>query len=61
MLPWNKNVQQWRARIMLLRGSCVNMENNPWPDLSNDALLRTMESWLLPHLGPVRRIEDFQT
>jgi len=60
MLPWNKNVQQWRARIMLLQRACANTEHNPWPDLSDDALLRTLESWLLPYLGAVRRIEDFQ-
>jgi ATP-dependent helicase HrpB len=31
-----------------------------WPDLSDEALLATLEEWLLPFLGPVRRLEDFQ-
>ncbi len=61
VLPWNSNLQQWRARVMLLQRTCANAEHNPWPDLSDAALLRTLESWLLPYLGPVRRIEDFQT
>jgi len=60
ILPWNKNLQQWRARVMLLHRTCAGTENNPWPDLSDAALLQTLESWLQPYLGPVRRIEDFQ-
>ncbi len=61
ILPWNKNLEQWRARIMLLQRTCATTGNNPWPDLSDDALLQTLELWLLPHLGPVQRMEDFQT
>jgi ATP-dependent helicase HrpB len=60
ILPWSKNLQQWRARVMLLHRTWANKATNPWPDLSDDALLQTLESWLLPCLGPVRRIEDFQ-
>lgn len=61
ILPWNLNLQQWRARVMLLHKTWASTENNPWPDLSDAALLQTLESWLLPHLGSVRRIEDFQS
>ena len=60
ILPWNKNLQQWRARIMLLHRTWDSTENNPWPDLSDAALLQTLECWLLPYLAPVRRMEDFQ-
>jgi ATP-dependent helicase HrpB len=60
ILPWNSNLQQWRARVMLLHRTTTDTEHNPWPDLSDTALLQTMETWLLPYLGPVRRIEDFQ-
>jgi len=60
ILPWSKNLQQWRARVMLLHRTWASTENNPWPDLSDAALLQTLESWLQPYLGPVRRIEDFQ-
>jgi ATP-dependent helicase HrpB len=60
LLPWNAHLAQWRARVMLLHRIEGSREDNPWPDLSDDALLRTLESWLLPHLTPVRRLEDFQ-
>ncbi len=60
ILPWNKNLLQWRARIMLLHRASTKGDTHPWPDLSDHALLNTLESWLLPYLGPVRRLEDFQ-
>ncbi len=60
ILPWTKNLLQWRARIMLLHRAATEGDTNPWPDLSDHALLNTLESWLLPYLGPVRRLEDFQ-
>jgi ATP-dependent helicase HrpB len=61
ILPWTKNLQQWRARIMLLHRTAAKTGKNPWPDLSDHALLNTLESWLLPYLEPVRRLEDFQS
>ncbi len=60
VLPWSRNLQQWRARVMLLHRTWADTENNPWPDLSDAALMQALESWLQPYLGPVRRIEDFQ-
>ncbi len=60
LLPWSKNLTQWRARIMLLNRSAPDTQSNPWPDLSDPGLLETLESWLLPFLGQVTRIEDFQ-
>jgi len=61
LLPWSKNTMQWRARIMLLHRTAGDSHPNPWPDLSDEALLRTLESWLLPYLGQVKCIEDFQS
>jgi ATP-dependent helicase HrpB len=60
LLPWNKPLLQWRARVMLLHNAAREGGANPWPDLSDEALLATLETWLLPYLDPVRRIEDFQ-
>ena len=59
-LSFNKNVQQWRARVMLLHSAGAETQDNLWPDLADEALLHTLESWLLPHLGSVRRLEDFR-
>ena len=61
ILSFNKKLQQWRARVMLLHRARADGEANPWPDLSDEALLDTLESWLLPYLGPVRRLEDFRS
>ncbi len=64
ILPWTKNLQQWRARVMLLHG--VELEQREessetrWPDLSDAALLATLDEWLSPYLFSVSRIEDFQ-
>ena len=60
ILPWSPNLQQWRARVMLLHRNVRPDEENPWPDVSDAALLATLESWLLPYLDSVARLDDFQ-
>jgi ATP-dependent helicase HrpB len=46
---------------MLLHDVAVESgEDVRWPDLSDEALLANLEDWLLPYLGQVRRLEDFQ-
>jgi ATP-dependent helicase HrpB len=61
ILPWNKNLQQWRSRVMLLYRAESGEEANRWPDLSDEALMSTLDDWLSPYLGEVRRLQDFQT
>ncbi|RLQ23031.1 ATP-dependent helicase HrpB [Seongchinamella sediminis] len=60
ILPWTRSLQQWRDRVRLLHEACSSDPQNPWPDLAEAALLDSMEQWLLPYLGPVNRLEDFQ-
>ena len=43
-LPWTKATQQWRDRVMFLRGS----EGDEWPDLSDAALAQSASEWLAP-------------
>ena len=45
-LPWSKALAQWRDRISFLRAA----EGDPWPDLSDARLRRTIEDWLAPYL-----------
>lgn len=45
-LPWSKSSGQWRDRVMFLRKA----EGESWPDLSDDALAATCETWLVPML-----------
>jgi ATP-dependent helicase HrpB len=56
-LPWTRELEQWRARIALVR------EHDPrgrdgWPDTSDEGLLRSLESWLAPWLDGITRREQ---
>ncbi|HEV2557524.1 MAG TPA: ATP-dependent helicase HrpB [Microvirga sp.] len=44
--PWSKARAQWRERVEFLRRA----EGGEWPDLSDEALTRTVDAWLAPHL-----------
>ena len=43
-LPWDDAARQWRARVSLMR----ELEGEAWPDVSDAALLGTLEEWLAP-------------
>jgi len=45
LLSWSEPVRQLRARAAL-----VGAQRSGWPDLSEEALLDTLESWLAPQL-----------
>ena len=45
-LPFGKALAQWRDRVGFLREA----EGEPWPDLGDAALERTIEGWLAPVL-----------
>ena len=62
ILPWTRNIQQWRSRVMLLHtvDASQKSDDNRWPDLSDEALLATLEQWLAPYLTAVLRLKDFQ-
>jgi ATP-dependent helicase HrpB len=49
-LPWSKSSKQWRDRVMFLRKAEGDTSQNPWPDLSDDALAAQPEAWLVPAL-----------
>jgi ATP-dependent helicase HrpB len=49
-LPWSKPSKQWRDRVTFLRAAEADASQNPWPDLSDDALAAQRESWLVPLL-----------
>ncbi|MCC5868536.1 MAG: ATP-dependent helicase HrpB [Gammaproteobacteria bacterium] len=44
-LPWTPALRQWQARIELLRRHLPDAEP-PWPDVSDAALLETLDGWL---------------
>lgn len=55
-LSWSKPLQQWRARVNFLHLTQQAQPDNPWPDLSDQALLDTLERWLAPYLDNVRTL-----
>jgi ATP-dependent helicase HrpB len=58
LLPWSPELRQWQARVALLRG-LGNSGASEWPDVSDAALLASLEHWLQPYLGKVTRLSHF--
>ena len=56
-LPWNDEHRQWCARVCLLRSEAGEQG---WPDVSQAALLATLDDWLGPYLDKVRLLQDFK-
>ena len=60
LLPWTPELRQWQARVNLLRQlDLANSASSEWPDVSDAALLATLEDWLEPYLGKVTRLSHF--
>jgi len=49
-LPWSPEAQRLRARVAFARTLDAS-----WPDVSDDALLATLDDWLGPHLEGISR------
>ncbi|MEG7363198.1 ATP-dependent helicase HrpB [Pseudomonas citronellolis] len=60
LLPWTPELRQWQARVNLLRRLDLEGKGeSEWPDVSDAALLDSLEDWLLPYLGKVSRLAHF--
>ena len=60
LLPWTPELRQWRARVALLRQLDLDQQGDSgWPDVSDGALLKGLEHWLMPYLGRVSRLSHF--
>ena len=53
-LPWSDALRQWRARVQHLRHW---MPELALPDLSEEALLATLDTWLLPAFAGLTRLD----
>jgi ATP-dependent helicase HrpB len=53
-LPWSESLQQWRARVRALREWAPN---EGFPDLSDAALLDTLDTWLRPAFEGKTRLD----
>lgn len=60
LLPWTPELRQWQARVALLRQLDLGSKGeSEWPDVSDTALLKSLEHWLMPYLGKVSRLSHF--
>src|SRR5690606_1695003 len=57
VMGWSDAFEQWQARVM-----CLRKWNNDetWPDVTDDQLLATLETWLGPYLDEVNSLQDLQ-
>ena len=55
LFEWTDTALQWQARISSLR-----VWGQDFPDVSDTALLETLELWLSPYLTSVRSRDDFR-
>jgi ATP-dependent helicase HrpB len=58
VLPWTPDLEQWRARVGLMR-RCGVPAPEAWPDLSDAALLTTLADWAPPWIVGCSRREHF--
>ena len=54
-LAWTLELRQWRARVTFLRR--IDGPDSRWPDLSDDALLQTLDDWLGPYLSGLTTLD----
>lgn len=54
-LKFPDTVVQYRARVALMRAIDAHAD---WPDLSDPALIATVQTWLAPHLTDMARLAD---
>ncbi len=53
VLAWSEEARALRARVRFMR----DLEAEPWPDWSDEALMESLEEWLAPAIGASTRIE----
>ena len=56
LLPWTNHARQLQHRIQFLHHHL----GDDWPDVTDEALLRNLEDWLLPHVYDIKRADDLQ-
>ncbi|WP_339715260.1 ATP-dependent helicase HrpB [uncultured Sneathiella sp.] len=57
VLPWNEESRSLAARINFVR---YHETEEGWPDLSDTALVSSVEDWLLPYLAGASSLDDLQ-
>ncbi|MFK7859390.1 MAG: ATP-dependent helicase HrpB [Granulosicoccus sp.] len=50
-LPWSDESREWQARVQRMRELSASLPVGDWPDVSDEALLSSVNHWLLPFLS----------
>lgn len=58
VLPWTETTRAWQARVCFLRKFDAKLA---LPDMSDSALLSTLETWLAPFIPRVSRLSQLQS
>jgi ATP-dependent helicase HrpB len=56
-LPWTPDLRSWQQRVLFLRRI---FPEEDWPDVSDPALLASLENWLGPHLDGITRLSGLK-
>lgn len=54
-LAWTPELRQWRARVQFVKR--IEGADSTWPDLSDEALGRTLDEWLGPYLDAITTLD----
>lgn len=57
-LPLTKDQRNWQARVQFLHRMMAPETN--WPDVSNETLLNTLETWLAPYLTDISSLSSLR-
>ncbi len=57
-LPWTPTLRNWQARVQFLRR--VTEPGSPWPDVSDDTLLHTLDQWIGPYLTNISSLNQLK-
>jgi len=57
VMGWSDAFEVWQARVISLR---IWNNDDTWPDVSDERLLETLETWLGPYLEGVNNLQDLQ-
>ena len=56
-LPWDAPCREWQARVERMRALSLDGEEPAWPAVDDDALMASLDDWLLPWLSGVGSIK----
>ena len=60
LLPWTPALRKWQQRVLFLCRYKNNDAENPWPDVSDNHLLETLDDWLSPFLSGVKSLKTLE-